>query len=482
MAKAEGTPSFSERKRWIFRQCGHRTQPEPNLDDWRRINTQLNDWFQLDLDADTLETLTLMDHALADVKRYFNFAHITQDHADSTAAHSKHTMNLVQEMFDRAYPDGFPPEHADQLEAMRKDAIIGAWIHDMGELVVEGTTMGDMNKLPAAEQAKAKQYKDEVEAKVTEFGLRMAAKCAAGIHGAKPEDFRDIIQQIRVDTGVTHDDDRFTGKMFGAFPEIARWIDGHEQGLLEGMSEHHPIVDEVERIYDAVENNDSKGLVRPVVKCCERLEGVRYVQRNAGFDGQGVPLRYATSFQTLGTCRRAEMGLPELMDIAQPHEKHLAKAIIDRAYSTVVRGFIGHQDEKIVPYPPFIDTTVDAASEVAGDVSTIRDRMQAMRVASVHASRGASHDEIRSKLADLGLEAHTPAEPKKVINRIDAAKHYQAAREALFDEQADYKPSAPIIDQMSKGEIDTNIRDHLDAGAAKISRHVKGEANSQLVL
>lgn len=464
--RTEIPKDFEARKRWIFDQCGHngtsRVLQPKKLDelkasfaDWQDIDTRLFASFGLasshgaDKDVETIQTLAMLDTVLHGTMRFFKMSHIREHTADSTAAHSKQTMNLVQDIFDTAYPDGNIP---DSVKPLRREALLGASLHDLGELIVEGTTMDYMNKLSPDERKKTEKIKDEVEDAVTHFAIKYAAKCC--IVDKDPNKFFETIFQIKQDVGLIDAEGKTVNEAdpITLFPKIKEWIKTHEQELIGGF-EVPPHIQELLDIYHRVESKDSEGMLRPIVKCVERLEGVRYLQRNSSIGGN-ASLELATSFQALTTCERAEKGLPELFELAHKHDQlPLALAIADRAYSTIVRGFMGDRTNGVKRFPRLITihasaNELDMPDELYGAIGSdhtaaveliAEAREETQRsLHSIQKGAAASYDPPSTSVTQA---TRAPVQLAGVINRDQAAKYYEAARLALHDKHNPYEPT-----------------------------------------
>ena len=96
-------PQSSLAQQYIFSQTGYSAKPM-NLREWHLFNQSLNQGFRMGLDDHTLQVLSMLDHALADVKRFEGVLHMHEIASDSTAAHSKQTMHNIQQIFCQAFP------------------------------------------------------------------------------------------------------------------------------------------------------------------------------------------------------------------------------------------------------------------------------------------------------------------------------------------------------------------------------------------
>lgn len=245
---------------------------------WYCLNYSLNQGFDLGLPTDghdrTLMMLSYMDQALAEVPRFLGMPHMPIMRADSTAAHSKQVMNIIKTVFERAQE-----KHnlimTPKMTQFYRDAMLGAWIHDMGEVIFELTTASDTFAMTRAERQYIAARKNALEDKIFIFACQLAIQA---IETGKPHSFLQTIHAIR-EHGLAVDQ---------ALPPVQR-IDAEINAISTAIDDIEAKPDfpktlapETERLmalYQRVETEVD--FLHPFVKTLEAIEGQRYLQRNS---------------------------------------------------------------------------------------------------------------------------------------------------------------------------------------------------------
>lgn len=341
----------------IFNKTGYSNSGDPlGVRGWHLLNRSLNEGMKLDLDDETLRTLSLMDDALSHVKRFAGMSHMHEIAADSTAAHSHQVMRTIEEVVRKTFPTHVPPA----INAFRKEAILGAWVHDMGELVTELATATDMFNMDANERTALSQAKDAFEHEMLAFALDLAAYC---LEQKNPEMFAQEIIKLR---------DAIQSKT-ETLDKIAtlRGAITARREQLGGL----PRSDTGTRLWDIYERTESPSehnFLHPFVKTLECVEGQRYLQRNA------KPLRHtemalATSHEIVEGVRRCERRLPLMMQEGETVEVDgnvcsafykLAQQAAHYTYGSIARQFApGKGEEYVSVAPPYIDRAPDPRKE-----------------------------------------------------------------------------------------------------------------------
>ena len=368
-----------ETQEWLFALTGFSAHRKiDSARDWLLLNTALNRGFGLGLEADAhgvrqLQMLSLMDQALGEVKRFDEMPHMNKALGDSTAAHSKQVMRLIWRLFNDAFGPSLPPGVA----RLRRDALMAAWIHDMGEIVLEFTTADDVFLMDAGARSEIAGMKDAMEHALFEFSCALAHYELD--HPDRTGIFRQSILELREDAR----------KML----RVAR---AEERGRAEAVKEcMHGVRAGMERVraelgleaapraesqallalYDRVEKQECGDFLHPLVKTIESCEGQRYLQRNDDCGGDEHRLELSTNLQVVESFQRLEKRLPLLFAqtdagspayVARGDKIKLARATADFAYRTIIRSCDG-KDTAIGRIPALIDRRATPLDEVPGD-------------------------------------------------------------------------------------------------------------------
>ena len=373
----------SDRKQFIFSVTGF-APAEQNMGTraWYCFNYSMNKGLDLQLSDSTLKTLTLMDEALQHVPRFVGVQGIAGQLVDSTAAHSKQVMNIIEYVFEKSgVLDTRSRENKNEADTMRREALIGAWVHDMGEVIFELSTASGMFALSKAESTHLKQEKDALEDKIFTFACQLASKC---IREGKPEEFISTIRSIRKEalTPNTTDDFALTDEMTQtpAMQRILKINQAIDRKMAEPdfPKEDSPETLQLRVLYDKTEGISHATTAAEIkkekffhafVKTLESTEGQRYFQRNT-FDSELQKLatalhpNHATHINTellsdnniVQAVCRCEKLLPVLFENASTLvEQKLAKAAASFVYRSIARQFLPEPQDKIGALPFMID-------------------------------------------------------------------------------------------------------------------------------
>ena len=362
----------SKRRAFIFQHTGHSAKPM-SWRDWYCFNASMNAGLDIGLPTDghdrSLMMLSLIDHALAEVPRFVGMNNMPPMRADSTAGHSKQVMNIVQTVFENSGVI-FKNTLSDANNKLRRDALLGAWIHDMGETIFELTTASDMFNMAPADAAIIRQKKNVIEDRIFPFCCQLAVYA---IEQGKPELFHQYIAQIRdaaLDTPVDTQN--------GDAPLVAR-IKTRMVAIEKSMDEisqlpNFPLAlaPETKNLMDVYHRTEMEGgFLHPFVKTLEAVEGQRYLQRNAADSSTDALSRrlhpdgkytqfarhdLSSDHEVISSIQRVEKRLPDLFEIAKTSaEKELAKAAARFTYRSIARQFTPSAEDHVGLAPAIID-------------------------------------------------------------------------------------------------------------------------------
>ncbi len=328
----------SDRREFIFNRTGFSAKPMDKRG-WYLFNRSMNDGLKLGLTESELQILSLMDHALADVKRFDRMPHMHEIAADSTAAHTKQVMNIIQHVFEKAFPHSTNKE----MQEFRKKALLGAWLHDMGEIIMELTTANDMFHLNPEQRATLSKEKNALEADVVAFSIALASHC---IHINQPDLFYNTIKSIRADALKA--------------PSVTERVHTIRNAIQAFTTQYNlssintPETTRFMALYNETEEPSTSNFLHPFVKTLESVEGQRYLQRNSRLLPQ-TSLTLTTSHEIIESCKRCEKRLPLLhAEATTPQFKKLANAASAFTYRSLARQFSPSHEDYVSESPPFI--------------------------------------------------------------------------------------------------------------------------------
>ncbi|MBA4274888.1 MAG: hypothetical protein C0436_04465 [Alphaproteobacteria bacterium] len=329
----------SERREFIFARTGFSAKPLDHRG-WYLFNKSMNNGLDLGLDERTLQILSLMDHALADVRRFVGVANMHEIASDSTAAHTKQAMNIVQHVIEDASQGAMSKE----MDSFRRKALLGTWVHDMGEIVTELTTASDMFGIAPERQKALSHAKNELEEKIFIFGCELAGMA---IDKANPSLFYDAIERLR---SASREATTLEGRIENITAQLE--VEQKRADLPNTLSTTtHRLLE----WYESVESKAEGNMLHPFVKTLEAVEGQRYLQRNSNIT-KHTRLELSTSHEVISAARRAERRLPELFEQAShsPMNKKLAIAAAKFTYRSIARQCLPSKDDMVSLIPPFI--------------------------------------------------------------------------------------------------------------------------------
>ena len=421
-----------ELRQFIFGLAGHQAESKMTVHDWLLFNSSMNKGLGLKLDHPKLAVLSMLDSTLADVKRFAGMPHMSKYFADSTAAHSKQVMRLTR----RIFAESLGPSLAPSMQQLQREAMVGAWVHDMGEIVMELTTADDVFDMSPAQRTEIGHAKDSMERDLFQFSLELAAHERERPHERKGL-YANTIHAMKKKTTSIIQIAEFTGRPRAE--TVMECIAVIRDGMKRAMAENHlpetpsPMTRELMDIYNRTEQRgDSSNFLHPLVKTIESMEGQRYLQRNAQRSGEHMRLEYSTSNQVIQSIKRIEARLPLLFARAKTaNQLKLAATTADFVYDTIIRGCEG-DPAKYSLIPPLIKRDADRREEVSGN----RLMQDEKNIAQVRADTHSLWQEQKERDAKRGLNG-----PNAIIyTREEVAALYKAMKRAMH--KGNYTPSA----------------------------------------
>lgn len=412
-------------KAWLFLLTGYTAKPL-NLRGWNLLNQSLNKGFDLNLNDRELRILSMMDEMLAEVPRFVGVHYVAPQKTDSTAAHTKQVMNIVQHIWQSSGVTG--------MQQLRRDALLGAWLHDMGEVVLELSTASLMFAMPKNLQDEFKAHKDDVEREVVGFSIALAEKA---LEGNDPKLFARVIHNLRDDLlALPQGDDLPLRRMRLLTQRITELRQEHQ--LPATASE---TAKKLLGVYDRIEFPLNNDFLHPFVKTLEAVEGQRYLQRN-GADAAHMALYRRLSPDSMASdlgmhlisdneivsaCQRCERRLPMLFERAGTREqKLLAREAAKFTYRSLGRQFTPSNEDHVANLPAYIDRQPEQGKDpYAGltiqELERIRAQEHAYKEQQFGAQDNASFDVryySKSRAGQLYQAAHD-----SVLNLWFAPKH-----------------------------------------------------------
>ncbi|GEM_PF-2078719 len=407
-----------ELSKFIFDLIGFNAENERLSErEWQLFNTSLNNGLELELTNRQIDVLSMLDYELSAVKRFAGMPNMHSERADTTVAHSKQVMRLLDRVFKNAFGDELSPK----MKGLRRQAMLGAGLHDMGELVTELTTADDVFHMSSEERDVVSEAKDKFERGLFIISCEISAyeidhPEKKGIFSETIEDMREASSKIKAISKASGENKSTT---------ILNMIEAMEDIMDEARAycklskETGEDTKQFLQFYDAVEiKGSADNFLHPFVKTVECAEGQRYLQRNAERSGEHMKLCYSTSHQVMESIRRMERRLPLLFERASDEEKRqLAVATADMVYETVINPCSEAPNRRYGQYPAFINRNPDARDEVNG---------MDLKETSIPHVRANTHSLLADKKAqnNKGMES-------EIYTRAEIAKLYNAARVAL---------------------------------------------------
>lgn len=371
----------SARKAFLFQLTGYTAKPL-DLRGWTLLNQSINNGFKLKLEPRDIGILSMMDEVLGEVPRFVGMRHMAPQKTDSTAAHTKQVMNIIQQVYEQAKVPPTPSQ-----EQFRRDALVGAWLHDMGEVVMELSTASQFFAMSPEAQKRFSEEKDAVEREVVRFSLDLAGQ---GFDRGDTTLFARTMRSLRAELvavpnspNLPEDRAKLLAKRLGELRETL--------GLGEGSS---PSTEQMLDLYDRTENPEKGTFLHPFVKTLECVEGQRYLQRNGG-DAAHLPLyrqlhpqamaaqmgmHLISDHEMVEACRRSERRLPMLFERAESSdEKKLAREAAKFTYHSIARQFLPKKEDHVAELPAIIDRSPQRPNSkddtlTVSELETIRDQ------------------------------------------------------------------------------------------------------------
>ncbi len=340
----------SKQKAFIYTHTGSSAKPM-NMREWLLFNQSMNKGFNLGFDDKTVRVLSMMDHSLSRVRRFAGMPHLHEIVADSTAAHSKQVMGIIDDVTRRAFPERMPPA----IDQLRKDAMLGAWVHDMGEIVMELTTASEIFMMSPEEQKNIGIAKNNFERELFSFACDLANY---HLSRGKPEAFQATIDELRA---IALSKETTLERIAVMRHEIRDIRD--ELKLPQSDLSKHLLA-----IYDQTEEASQGNFLHPFVKTLECVEGHRYLQRNS----KASPLtrmELAPAHEIVEAIRRSERRLPMLfeqvgqMESNLPAFDKLARQTASYTYDSIARQFAPKPEDHVSLAPKIIDRSPDTREE-----------------------------------------------------------------------------------------------------------------------
>jgi hypothetical protein len=259
---------------------------------------------------------------------------------------------------------------APSTNQLRRDALLGSWVHDMGETVFELTTASDMFNMSSADRESISHAKNILEDEIFAFCCQLAIFT---IEQGKPELFHQYIESIRNKALDAHSDE-----LTGDSSLVAR-IRARMGAIQTSMNEITALrgfpkepAPETQRLIDVYHRTEMAGtFLHPFVKTLESVEGQRYLQRNAadsstdalsrrlhanGRYPQFARLDLASDHEIVSSSQRVERKLPSLFESAKSSaERELAKAAARFTYRSIARQFAPGPEDHVGLAPAIID-------------------------------------------------------------------------------------------------------------------------------
>lgn len=420
----------------------------------------------------TLVMLSMMDHALQDVSRFVGVSNLHILRADSTMGHSKQTMRILQNVFEKGGAlKTLSPTEKQKLNSYRREALLGAWIHDMGEVVFELTTAGDMMKISPAERVEIKHEKDKVETKIFEYFCQFAAQC---IDKGTPELFIERVDAVRNAALEASAKPGASRK-----EQIVARMEALSGAIEKERERYNVAKDPTEetkkllRIYYQTEGMELPGappeelhkaaFLNALVKTLESVEGLRYLQRNSyesrrdalarKLNSEYAPPLFASrkltaDYEIIVGAQRCETRLPELFKAARTDaERNLARAAASFTYRSIARQFLPEPYDHVGITANIIDR---AATQPSPGEATLK-------AAELVAFRSGEMHEKKGKLEKQNSEGGNPSAPR-YITREDIGRIYRAAEDAVVS--GDFEPTTRSL--ISLGDTPTLPTQLLD--------------------
>lgn len=371
LSSDRGKEGYDTRKTALHYACNPVDKHRLTYPQWYTVNKELNRIFELGIDDKTLLLLSKIDHKLGEVDRFSDNDFLPPLRSDNTAAHSKQVMNLTDYIF---YKTGQHSIDKTYLEQMRKDAVTAAMIHDMGEIIVEGTTLAHLHRATEEQKKEWVEIKERVEPKIFAFVLMLLDNEQQKFPStSRDNEYKKAIIAMR---SIVHDDEEKNHAAVESYPKIEKWIDDNAAIILRGYKPSES-VEKLIALYDMVEHYGKDGdkkyqtekfarslapelkhveienpnLIGAVVKTLERVEGYKYFKKNIS---ENPDIQQQGNNEFLDTIRRNEKSVHEIFKSAEKgnREKNiLAVETAKLTYATIASALIDDNvgNKKLIP-------------------------------------------------------------------------------------------------------------------------------------
>lgn len=406
---------------YIFSRTGYSSKPL-SMREWYLFNQSLNHGYGMGLHDDAIRILSVLDHSLSRVRRFSNMPHMDKLAADSNAAHSKQVAHIVDSVVRRAFGNAIPP----CIEKFRKDAMLGAWVHDMGEIVMELTTASQVFVMSPQEAKIIKTAKNTMERNLFIFACDLADY---HLKNGTLNQFPDTIDRLR--TIALGEQDVL--KRIAAMQEA---VQAERESINLPTSE---VGQQLLAIYDRTEEATPGNFLHPFVKTLECTEGQRYLQRNSANDPY-TRMELAPSTEIIESLRRCERRLPDLF--AQVEQQPEAqRAMFDKlarhaaafTYGSMARHFMPNPEiDHVSLAPMYVDRLPDSRVELPTDW-----------IKSEH--RAEARSRTQSLLSEQHAQQPNDSFDVRIWNRAQAGSVYRAAEAAVMADYPRFQPSTASL-------------------------------------
>jgi hypothetical protein len=410
-------PKLGKKSReFIFSHTGFSAKPM-SMREWYLFNQSLNQGYDMGLNDEALRVLSVLDHSLSRVRRFSGMPHMDKLVADSNAAHSKQVAHIVDDVVRRAFANAMPP----CMDKFRKDAILGAWVHDMGEIVLELTTANEVFAMTPDDARNIKAAKNKLERTLFCFACDLADY---HLKNGTINQFPDTINKLR-------------GVALGEQDVLVRIAALQKAIQAECESIHLPesnVRKYLLDIYDRTEEAAPGNFLHPFVKTLECTEGQRYLQRNSANDPH-TRMELAPSIEIVESLRRCERRLPDLFAQVdrQPEGQRamfdkMARQAAAFTYGSMARSFTPGPQDHISPSAMYIDRVPDARIELPTDWIKSEYRTEA-------------RSRTQSLLKDQHGQQPADSLDVKIWDRTQAGSVYRAAEAAVMVDHPRFRPT-----------------------------------------
>ncbi len=487
------TQRVSERRQFISSKTDHEAKPMTQRE-WNMFNYSMNKNLDIGLDEKTLRMLSRMDQALADVPRFIGVRAMPYTKMDSTAAHTKQVMNNVQYMFERAFGDRGLTREQNQF---RRDALLGAWVHDMGEITFELTTANDVfNIKDPKDKEEIKSMKDALEDEIFAFSCELSLKEEeTKDQGLLLREMWNLRNWAAGKTPPPWKDDQSPApddKVNAIKQRIHRMEKGIEEirgrlQLPKDPSQYHKETKDLIAIYNRTEvaaKPSEKNFLNTLVKTIESVEGQRYFQRKTADSSTAdvtrllnpealahLPYDLQSDHEIVQSCRRSEQRIPQMFaQASNDFEKKLAAATASYTYRSIARQFLPHDYDHVALAPEIIDRQPEPdhkKPEFKGkelslpEIRTVRER------------------ELAAKRVEMGKQKPGSYDVR-YLTREQVGILYRAAEKAALRKENGFVPQTPSLIEYGRtadGQLTNPVPKALQVDIREVEAKLKADAS-----